>query len=520
MKNIKFIIITIIFLLNSCSSVEKYNAQISKKHSPDELKQDVDYAYKKLKKLHPNLYLYVSKEKLDSKFESLKNNLTKPLSSIDFYKKFTPVVTSIKQGHTSVFPSYKKQTKTEIKEKGKRIYPFRSINFTNVQNKVIVARTYGKDSTTLVGSELLAIDNEKTNDLINSFKYLNTGDGYNTTFVPNITRKRIGSYYIRTHGLKDSIQLTFKYKDSIYNKYLFSYSKKKKLKKDSIQVKKITKIEKKIIKEKAKARKKWERKYGYNKYTKENTRNLKFIISDSINTTAYLKIRGFHNGNYKDFYKETFKKIDSLKTKNLIIDLRDNLGGRLSEITDLYSYLTDKEHYFVTPFKMTKASSWMYPLFHSKSILTKSAVTLLFPLVKIAQIPLVKNINGVPHFNLSTKLKKPKKEHNYKGKIYVLINGNSFSASSVISNHLKANNRAFFVGDETGGAYNSTVAGQFADIVLPNSKVHLYFGIANLETPNKTTPDGYGVKPDKYIETTTIDKDEQLEWILNDIKTK
>jgi C-terminal processing protease CtpA/Prc len=140
--------------------------------------------------------------------------------------------------------------------------------------------------------------------------------------------------------------------------------------------------------------------------------------------------------------------------------------------------------------------------------------------MKIAQIPLVKVIDGEPYLNIASKLWKPKEDHNFKGKIYVLINGMSFSSSSVISNYLKANKRAYFVGDETGGAYNSTVAGMFVDLELPNSKVLLHFGVFNLETPIKTTPDGYGVKPDKYIKVTTLEKDEQLDWIINDIKNK
>ena len=47
---------------------------------------------------------------------------------------------------------------------------------------------------------------------------------------------------------------------------------------------------------------------------------------------------------------------------------------------------------------------------------------------------------------------KPPKPNNFKGKVYVLINGGSFSASSIISSNLKSTKRAIFVGEETGGA--------------------------------------------------------------------
>lgn len=518
MKNIQIIAtIILVFLLSSCSSVKKYNEQVSKKHSPDELKKDVDYAYKRLIKLHPKLYLYISKEYLDYKFDSLKNKLNKPLTSVAFYKQLAPVITSIKQGHTSLKPPFKKQTKIEKQEKGKRVNPFNSIEFKKINDKVVVEKTFGTNNTILIGSEVLAIDNNKTSDLINSFKNLYTGDGYNKTFVPEFTRKYIGNFYLFTHGLKDSIQLSLKYKDSLYNKYIYAFEKK--LEKETTPLKRLSKAEKKILKEKEKARKEWESKYGYNKYTKENTRNLKIIISDSTNNTSYLKIRSFSKGNYKDFYKEAFMKIDSAKSTNLIIDLRDNLGGRGTEVNELFSYLTNKEYYLIKPFEMTKASSWMYPYLHSKSTLIKSVSILLYPIAKIAQIFLVKNIDGKPHISRFSKLREPKKEYNYNGNIYVLINGISFSSSSLFSSNLKGSNRAFFVGDETGGGFSNTVAGQFVDIELPNSKLNLQFGLYNFKIPYEATPKGYGVKPDKYIEVKTLDKDEQLEWILKDIKS-
>lgn len=122
---------------------------------------------------------------------------------------------------------------------------------------------------------------------------------------------------------------------------------------------------------------------------------------------------------------------------------------------------------------------------------------------------------------------KASKEHkpnpkNYKGKLYVLINGNSFSASSILSTQLKATNRATFVGQETGGAYNGTVAGIFKGYELPNSKVVMRIGMMQVETYYKMEPDGYGVPADIEITPTRADReaqrDPELEWILNDIK--
>ncbi len=515
MKN-KLTIYFLIFILTSCASTEKYNQQITKLHSPKELHNDVDYAYKKLQKLHPDLYWYINKDALDKKFNILKNSIDKPISSKDFYKQLAPIIASIKQGHTVIYPPYRKKTKEEKKAKKKSENPFKPLNIQNINTKLFIKKNYGKDSTLIVGSEIISINNENTQDLVKSFQKLSTGDGYNKTFIPKITSRHFGSYYLNTHQRKDSILIKLKKNDSIYSRYLYAKYTKKNIKDTTKQ--KLLKAEKKLAKKRKKKNKAWVHTYGYNNYTKEKTRNFKFIKPDSTIVVSYMKIRGFKNGGYKKFYKESFLKIDSANSNHLIIDLRDNLGGRLGEIDELYSYLTDKEYVFIEDAKMTKRASFIYPRMHSKSWLKRSLTTLLYPVVIVYQGLKVKKKEGSPYFRFKqSKARKPK-SNNYKGNIYVLINGASFSASSILSTHLKATERAIFVGEETGGAYNGTVAGLFAPVELPNSKVKMKIGLMTIKTPHHISPDGFGIKPDVYIPTTKLEKDEQLEWVINDVQ--
>ena len=91
MSKIKSICL-LVFLFSGCASVEKYNQSISKLHNPEELQEDIDYAYNKITKLHPDLYWYISKDSLDQEFNELKESIQGPMSSIDFYKQLSPVV--------------------------------------------------------------------------------------------------------------------------------------------------------------------------------------------------------------------------------------------------------------------------------------------------------------------------------------------------------------------------------------------------------------------------------------------
>ena len=112
--------------------------------------------------------------------------------------------------------------------------------------------------------------------------------------------------------------------------------------------------------------------------------------------------------------------------------------------------------------------------------------------------------------------------HAFKGKIYVLINGGSFSASSLISSNLKSSKRVTFVGEETGGAFNGTVAGFMPVLELPHSELKIRIGIMAMVPHHKTEIIGRGIFPDKEITPSLEDRlqgnDPELNWILSNSK--
>jgi C-terminal processing protease CtpA/Prc len=133
-----------------------------------------------------------------------------------------------------------------------------------------------------------------------------------------------------------------------------------------------------------------------------------------------------------------------------------------------------------------------------------------------------KGSDGKFYFNsFQSKLKKPN-PNRYKGKVYVLINGGSFSASSLLSSNLKGSGRAVFVGEETGGAYNGCVAGFMPVHKLPHSKLNLKFGIAQIQPFFKTEIIGRGIFPDIEVLPTIEDRlkgiDPEITRVLEDFK--
>lgn len=515
----------ILLVLFSCKSVKTYNGQIAANHSVRGLKKDVDIAYGKLQKLHPRLYQYISKDKLDFKFDSLKKTITQPLSSKQFYEKIAPVIAEVKQGHITVSPPHNQFNNKEKKELLKKKFEFYQLDFEFLEDDLWIVNTNGIDST-LVGSKVIKIENDSVVKLINNYKKLFSSDGYNTTFKNRFIGLRFSGFYYKDKGFKDSITLTLSKSDSIFSRVFRRIPKDSTLASttvDSLKKVKLSNDQKRVLKIKEKQKRKDNYKYGYEKSRDRYTRNLNFLGKDS--TIAFIKIRSFGNGNYKVFYDESFAKIDSAKSKYLILDLRDNSGGRLAEVDKLYSYLIDEKYQFINKGE-TKTRQPFLKSMLSKGSPTglKVAAVVMSPFIGVYNLFKSEKKEGKHYYSFpSVKVKKPSL-NNFKGDIYVLINGNSYSASSILSTNLHATKRAVFVGEETGGAYNGTVAGLFKNVELPTSKVDMVFGLVQIEAPYKTEPDGYGIKPDVEIMPTIEDRlnnrDPELEWVLEDIKSK
>jgi C-terminal processing protease CtpA/Prc len=513
-KYISLAVISLLFI--QCTSTKYHNEHINDLITEKDLKSDVDFTYNKLQRLQPKLYWYISKKELDYKFDSLKTTITKPMSSFEFYKKITPAIASIRQGHLSVSPSFKILSKTEKKTlKDKGIGPFSQFDFQVVNDKLYVTKNKSDNKSILPGAEVVSINNKKVSDLIQDYNSLFTSDGHNKTFKQKRMSFMLPTFYTNENGVQDSIQYSFKQNDSlkaicINRKKIVPSKTKREGEKETVV--KLDSKQKKIIKNNKSV-------YGYNELTKTNNRELKFMEADS--SVALLKIKHFNLGNSSRFYEESFGKLQLNKTKTLIIDLRNNTGGELKEIANLYRYLSDSTFVFIEPFEVTSKTSLIEKTPFNKAPLV--AKILMMPLyAPFAYFSVHKAANGNYYTSNSHSKVKLISKNAFKGKMYVMINGSTFSAASILSSNLKGSKRATFVGEETGGGYNGTVAGIMPVLKLPHSKIKVTIGLMVVAPFYKTKIEGRGIFPDKEILPTLNDyiggKDPELNWILEDIK--
>jgi len=514
-----FVFISMLFV--SCVSIDRFNAEINTKRNEKDLQKDIDFVHHKLESLHPDLYHYISKKDLDYKFDSLKTSLTTPMTSNEFYFRLSPVVASIKQGHTQTIPLVKKMKYHDRKSAGsKGLSPLAHFDFELFDNKLYIVKNNSKDTTIKAGTELQMVDGIKPIDVITRYRTTFTSDGSNQTFFSRKLAKGFARYFYYEHGILDSVNCQLKYKDTLRNLTLLRIEKPVKSVVDK------TKEQKALDRELKQKEEKKKRLLGYDTLKRIYSKELTFPVQDS--SVAIMKINDFMKGNYRKFYKQSFQQLNSAHTKTLVLDLRDNGGGHIRDIYTLYSYLADSSfHLIEKPQVTSKTSLWHIGYYNDQPFWVQVIQTILLPfVVEMDIITYLKTKKEKDHtytFALRESRLARVKSDGFRGKVYVLINGGSFSASSLLSSNLKGSKRAIFVGNETGGAYNGCVAGILPVRTLPASKLKLRFGLMVCKTPYSDVPDGRGILPDMEITPTIADringKDPELDWVLNDIKS-
>lgn len=502
-KTIPFLVL---FLTFSCAGIKGYNENLEKPVSTGKLKNDVDFAYFKLQQLHPNLYWYISKDSLDFKFDSLKTTLDKPLKPLDFYLKLEPVIAKIREGHLRLTIPVKKLTRKEQKYLKTQKGLFGRYNFAIDNERLYVLDNAEKIPNMQVGTELLEINNTQTKDLLEHYRKLITSDGKNQTFQKYYLERAWANFFTYENGILDSVKVETKYRNEVKTFYL--------------KREKISKTEKRAEKVEVKNKEKSNKNNDYNSARKLYNRSLSFETKDS--SVAYMSINSFSNTRSRKFYKESFATLKKAKTKYLIIDMRNNFGGSVAEIDNLYSYLTDKKIKFLKDIEVTSNKSMFHAdYFNQIPGVLKPLAAIAYPFYFVGTAFSNKEKDGKHYLKANYAVKKIK-DDNFTGKLYVLINGGSFSAASILPSKLKGDKRAFLVGEETGGANDGTVAGRYSTETLPNSKLKFPIGLMLFQPDIIFTHTEKGVVPNKEIIPTISEvlqkKDIQKEWILEDIK--
>jgi len=399
MKKISFTLF--VFALIGCSTAKQNNEHLKADLSVIKMKKDIKYVKRKLIKMHPDADLYISYSSLEKKFDSVANTINTPLKPNAFYLKLSPILASVRQGHIAINMLYEQVENSKQKNYKESKSPLIQLDYLWKNNRLYVVKNRSKNENIQVGAEILTINGVSPQQIHQKYTGTFSSDGLNETFLDKWFERKISGYYASEFGVIDSINIQITCSDSISNQIIHRLFKEDKKREDlvltkidstSLRVKDRQKSDKDIVakedrkatRDSLKAVNKKREIFGYNLSNREAVIELNYPKQDS--TLAVLKIRSFSGTNYKKAYKTIFQEIREKKIQHLVLDLRGNTGGRLNEISDLYSYLTrEKEYVFLNP--TVVKSKWSLPFYMNAGRSTLHYI--IFSPVYIIQYPFI-----------------------------------------------------------------------------------------------------------------------------------
>jgi Peptidase family S41 len=464
----------IINILMGCGQ----NFDPKKTYTTAEIKSDFELMKNALVEAHPGIYRYTSPDSMRWIFDKVEAQLNHDMTEREFRAVVNPVFSYIRCGHTDIYQS--KSYGRYVKKNKPQEFP---LGTTFLENKLRIDRNRSKDTTLKIGQEIVAIDGTPIGQIIAEMRETISSDGYNQTFKNTLINNNFGSYYRYIRLNPDTFKITVK--DSVGNitTHALTYLKpiKPTKKPDSTATKPKPTVPTPTTPPAP-------------KLSKAELRHT-FKVSDKDSTVGILDLNTFSDQTYRRFYRQSFRTIKQKGIKNLVIDLRNNGGGRSDASVRLMSYLLDSAFVVydsvVAPIKV--------PSFN------KHLDTKLFRFLS-RNLWCKKLPNGSLLNKETARVHKPTKKYHFGGTTYILTNGGSFSASAIFASITQLNSKkVLVVGRETGGGRYGCNAFISPYLTLPNTQARVRIPMFKILLHRPGSDIGRGVMPNYSVDYTFKD---------------
>lgn len=450
----------------------------SKKYAPATLQKDYAIYQQVLEEAHPGLYWYTSKDSMDQYFYWGKNQLKDSLTEAEFRKVLSYVTAKINCGHTAVRSSKRYGMYLDTM-RITRVFPL-SLKIWN-DTAVVAANLNRRDSMLTRGTLVNKINGRTIKELADTlFQFIPT-DGYNTThkFQALSNRGYFGSLYTSVFGMRD--QFTIEFSDST------GRDRQTTIKTYNTGRDTVTRSAMRQVRQMPQPSRKERRQMQQN--------SVRLLKIDSTNHVAMMDLNSFGRGyGLKGFFRRSFKALRKNRVDHLVIDVRGNGGGSVTNSTLITRYIADHRFkvadslYAIT--KRKKYSRYIKNDFFNRLFMTFFTR---------------RQSDGFYHFRYFEKhYFKPKKTNHYDGKVYILTGGNSFSATTLFASALMQQDNVTIVGEETGGGSYGNTAWLIPDVVLPHTKVRFRLPLFRLVIDKNSPKTGKGVQPE-VVSAPTIE---------------
>jgi hypothetical protein len=437
---------------------------LNRKFSPQQLQEDATVMKNAIMKIHPVIGIYRPREFYEGLFDAFIRSLKDSMTEKQFRIRIKMITDELHCGHTEAISS-----KEYLREYDKQKFGFSPYVFLPLDNKVYMLATVNRKKDTIIkrGYEIKKINGVPVDTMLTVCKKIISTDGFNQTGKDHYVKFGFNSYYPALFGRPDTFRVEYKVADTL-----------KILRYPVIRLKTMPSVPISPREDST--------------FILYRRAAIKHRFIDEEKKTMHLRIHSFSRNRYKKAYRRIFRKMKKNKTENLIVDLRYNGGGSLENAYGLLRYILDKKEVQTLTTgiksypdrKYVRGNVWFKLMRFGFGIIAKHTVK-----------------NDTDYFRYTIK---PRKKNHFNGKIFVLINGGSFSASCLVSAYIKSTGRAVFIGEETSGAAEGCNAGITPYYKLPNT--HLKIRIPVFRVIHDVSPEitGRGIMPD-YPITYKID---------------
>ena len=306
------VLIIAVSVLSSCG-VSKSSFSPAKKYAPEKLQKDYAIYQETLEEAHPGLYWYTSKDSMKQYFDWGRKQLTDSLTEAEFRKVLSYVTSKINCGHTSIRSS-KNFSRYLDTLRLSRIFPL-SLKLWD-DTAVVAANLNRRDSILKRGVMITKINGHSIKQITDTlFNFIST-DGYNTTHKYQSLSNRgfFGSLYSSIYGYTPTYKI--EYEDSagaIKQTSITLYRPVADTSRTAVvappPVPQPSRKERKRMRQNA----------------------IRLLRIDSAGHVAMMDLNSFARGyGLKGFFRRSFRVLRKTKVEYLMIDVRGNGGGSVS----------------------------------------------------------------------------------------------------------------------------------------------------------------------------------------------
>jgi hypothetical protein len=435
-----------------------------------EMIDDIDTLITTFEHIHPNPYRFNDRDHFFTSIDSIKENLTDSITTIEFWRLIDQIIGHYNDAHSYAHDSY---VLTDYVKKGGLFFPL-SAKIYNEQ--IMVTKDESYEQILPEGAKIISINGQSAQEIISKLTSHSMKETRSLDLLE--VSDDFGFYLWKAYDW--DFDFTIHYLQNSNSKNI-----------DSITVKGI----------------KWEQR-------KSNTRkdNISFKFTFLDDNIGYMKITDF-NGTQSEinhFYVNSFNKLREKESGYLILDFRGHRGGADSYGEDLAQYIAEK------PFRKLSKAYWKITPEFKESFdkrFIPRGIRWFKPIYLVNEYSKVfYGIEPTVTVTVNYELKIPyPEEERFQGEVFLITDHNTFSAGSIFAEMFKHFDMGTVVGQPTGNLYSFN-GFALVESTLPNSK--LTFQISSVYNVANNGEEGLkSVQPDYFIDSS----EDPLNYILHNL---